>query len=209
MVESFIQVPPDSTGKRIRSIEKIVAGNVVHEEVFNVSNPRRLIGVYQYASPMVTGSTTAGYVYHSLLYPSTATRLLAVRRIVVVWGARATSVGILGSVWRITSATGGTARAVTDVSKKDTTYPNPVIDIRDTGVTVTLAQRVLNIFTPVSVESSTGIFDLNFTRDDGRSDIILRPGEGLCLRQEDAGDIDFRVAWTVEWEEFEGVTVLA
>jgi hypothetical protein len=205
--EAFIQVPPDSTGKKVRSIEKTVGTDIVHEEVFVVGSPRRLIGVYQYSSPVVSGSTTAGYVYHSIFNPSTSNRLMAVRRIVINWVTVAAAVYIEGALYRITAASGGTAFAATSVGKKDTSYPAPTVDIRYAGVTVTLENKMFNLITPGAVGQITGIFNLFFDRGDGRSDIILRPGQGLALRQEAAGDADFRVSIMVEWEEFQGVTV--
>jgi hypothetical protein len=205
-MESFVQLPPDSTGKKVRSILKTVSGQDVHEEAFVVGSPRRLYGAYSYTSPVLSGSTAAGYVYHSLFYPSTATRLVAVRRIWINWVATAAAVYVEGAIYRTTAASGGTARSVSAVCKKDTAYPDPTIDLRDTGVTVTLGPKVLNFITPGA--AGFMVFALmDFTRPDGRSDLILRPGEGLCLRQEAAGDTDFRVSWTVEWEEFEGVPV--
>jgi len=206
-VETFIQVPPDSTGKKIRCIEKTVGGNVIEEEVFVIGSTRKLIGAYQYASPVVAGSTTAGYVYHSFFYPSTASNLIAVRRININWVAVAAAVYIEGALYRITAASGGTARPVTAVAKKDSNYPDPTIDLRDTGVTVTLAQKVFSFITPGAAGHLTGIHNIDFIRPDGRSDFILRPGEGLCLRQEAAGDADFRVSYVIEWEEFQGVPV--
>ena len=207
MSESFIQLPPDSTGKKVRAIEKVVGGSTVQEEVGVLGSPRKLAGAYQYTSPVVAGSTTAGYVYHSFFYPSTASKLVAVRRIYIHWATVAAAVYIEGAVYRITAASGGTSRPVTDVCKKDTSYPNPTIDLRDTGVTVTLGPKVINFITPGAVGQTTGIINLDFSRADGRSDIILRPGQGLCIRQEAAGDADFRVSYTIEWEEFEGVPV--
>jgi hypothetical protein len=206
--EAYIQVPPDSTGKRVRSIEKTVGTNIVQEEVFVVGSPRRLVGVYQYSSPVVSGSTTAGHVYHSIFNPSTSTNLMAVRRIVINWVTIAAALFIEGALYRITSAVGGTGSVpATSVGKKDTSYPTPTVEIRHSGVTVTLENRIFNFITPGAAGQTTGIFDLFFDRDDGRSDIILRPGQGLALRQEAAGDADFRVSIMVEWEEFQGVTV--
>ena len=112
------------------------------------------------------------------------------------------------AIYRITSVAGGTVMAVTAVNKKDTTYPDPVIDIRDTGPTVTLGTKVFNYLSPGAAADFRGIIDLRWDREDGRGDLILRPGEGIALRQEAAGDIDFRVFWTVEWEEFTGVPVV-
>jgi hypothetical protein len=204
--ESYIQVPPDSTGKKVRTIARTVGTDIVQDEVFVVGSPRWLIGVYQYASPVVSGSTTAGYVYHSILNPSTSNNLMAVRRIVINWVTVAAAVYIEGALYRITAASGGTAFPATSVGKKDS-YPTPTVDIRHSGVTVTLENKMFNLITPGAAGQTTGIFDLFFDRDDGRSDIILRPGQGLALRQEAAGDTDFRVSIMVEWEEFRGVTV--
>jgi hypothetical protein len=72
---------------------------------------------------------------------------------------------------------------------------------------VTLENKMFNLITPGAVGQITGIHNLSFDRVDGRSDIILRPGQGLALRQEAAGSTGFRVSIMVEWEEFQGVTV--
>jgi hypothetical protein len=206
--ESSIQLPPDSTGKRARTIAKTIGGVEVHQEVNVLGSPRFLRGAYSYASVVVAGSTTAGYVYHVLFYPATATGLVAIRRIFINHHAIAAAVYIEMAIYRITGVTGGTARAVTAVNKKDTTYPDPVIDIRDTGPTVTLGPKVFNYMSPAAAGQTLGIIDLRWPREDGRDDLILRPGQGIALRQEAAGDADFRVFWTVEWEEFTGVPVV-
>jgi len=206
--ESYIVLPPDSTGKATRTILKTIGTTDVHSEVTVPSSCRKLIGAYQYASPVIAGSTTAGYVYHAFFYPSTATRLVAIRRITIFWVAVAAAVYIEAAVWRISSASGGTLRAVTTVAKKDTNYPDPTIEIRDTGVTVTVTQKLFNFITPGAAGQTIGIVKWESIREDGRDDIILRPGEGICLRQEAVGDADFRVNWIIEWEEFEGIPVV-
>jgi hypothetical protein len=205
--ESFIQLPPDSTGKRARSVQKTVGANAVQDEVIAISSPRFLVGSYSYTSPIIAGSTTTPYVYLSLFYPTSATNLVAVRRINIRHTTVAAAVYIEMAVFRTTAASGGTARAVTDVTKSDTNYPNPTIDIRDTGVTITAARKIFNYISPGAVGQFLN-YDLYFIRDDGRDDLILRPGEGIALRQEAAGDADFRITWTVWWEEFQGVPVL-
>jgi hypothetical protein len=205
--ESFIQLPPDSTGKRARSIQKTISGNQVHDEVIDISSPRFLVGSYSYTSPIIAGSTTASFVYLSLFYPSTATNLVAVRRINIRHTTVAAAVYIEMAVFRTTAASGGTARAVTDVNKNYTNYPDPTIDIRDTGVTITATQKIFNYISPGAVGQFLN-YDLYFIKPDGRDDLILRPGQGIALRQEAAGDADFRISWTVWWEEFQGVPVL-
>jgi hypothetical protein len=198
--ESFIVLPPDSTGKATRTILKTIGTTSVHSEVTVPTSCRKLIGAYQYASPIISGSTTAGYVYLSFFYPSTATRLVAIRRITIFWNTVSAAVYIEAAVWRIS--------AVADVAKKDTNYPDPTIEIRDTGVTVTVTQKLFNFLTPGAAGQTIGIVKWESIREDGRDDIILRPGQGICLRQEAAGDVDFRVNWIIEWEEFEGIPVV-
>lgn len=39
MSEDYIQVPPDSTGKRLRTLKRTVEGREVHEEAFVLVNP--------------------------------------------------------------------------------------------------------------------------------------------------------------------------
>jgi hypothetical protein len=205
--ESFIRLPDDSTGKRARSIQKTISGNQVHDEVVAISSPRFLVGSYSYTSPIIAGSTAAPYVYLSFFYPSSATNLVAVRRINIRHTTVAAAVYIEMALYRITAASGGTARAVADVNKNDTNYPNPTIDIRDTGVTVTLAQKIFNYISPGAVGQFLN-YDLYFIKPENRDDLILRPGQGIALRQEAAGDTDFRISWTIWWEEFQGVPVL-
>lgn len=38
MVESFIQLPPDSTGKKLRSLELTIGANTVHQEVMTLAD---------------------------------------------------------------------------------------------------------------------------------------------------------------------------
>jgi|GEM_PF-3479447 len=39
MAESYVRVPTDSTGKKLRTVERTVGANVVHEELIQVVNP--------------------------------------------------------------------------------------------------------------------------------------------------------------------------
>jgi len=206
--ESFITLPPDSTGKNVRTVQKTIGATTVHEEVFVVGSPRKLVGVYQYASPVVTGSTTSGYVYHSFFNPTTSTDLVAVRYLRINWVTAASAVYIEAALFRITSVSGGTTVPVTNVGKKDTNYPDPTIDIRYANPTVTLAQKMLSFITPGAVGQTIGIVEQYYKGPDGRSEIILRPGEGLALRQQAAGDADFRVIFVIEWEQFQGLPVV-
>lgn len=210
--EGYLGLPPDSSGKRIRTIVKDIDGEARHHEVFCIASPRTLIGVYQYCSNMVSGSTTAGFVYHALFNPDTSDRDLALRRIIlhIVTMIQASPIEL--ALWRISSLSGGVDVDPSRVCKKDTDYADPVVTIREGSATnpisVTLGNKICGTMTPVNSGQYLWI-EFNFVNAvDQRSDFILHAGEGICFRNEQAGDVDFRILWIVEWEEFRGVGVL-
>jgi len=205
MSESYVQVPPDSTGKKLRAIEKTVAGQTVLEEVVILDRQlkRNILGKYLATTPMISGSTTAGYCYASIFNPAGSGRLIAIKKLRPLCFAAAAAVYIAFTTYRITAASGGTLLAATDIAKKDTTLDaNPVAQIRHTGVTVTTAQRVISFTSPGAagyVHFLAGMLEFKEGEE-----IILREGEGLAVVQEAAGDADFRVFLFVEWDEFTG-----
>jgi len=205
MSEAYIQLPPDSTGKRHRAVQKTVSGNTVYEEVILVdtSLKRNIVGKYIATTPMVSGSTTSGYCYASIFNPAGSGRLIAIKKFRPLCFAAAAAVYIAFTTYRVTSATGGTLLDATAIAKKDTVLDaDPVAQIRHTGVTVTTAQRVVSYTSPGAagyVHFLAGMLEFK----DG-DEIILREDEGLAVVQEAAGDADFRVFLFVEWDEFTG-----
>jgi len=203
--ESYIQLPPDSTGKRVRAIAKTIGGIEVHEEVtaLNRFPKRNIIGKYIAVTPAVAGSTTAGYVYASLFNPPTSDVYIAVRHLRPLVFAVAAAVYIQISVFRITSASGGTLLSATAIAKKDTAFPDPKAEIRYAGVTVTnTGARVASYISPGAAGQTPFIGSLIEYGD--YDELILRPGEGIAIIQEAAGDADFRVILHIEWDEFTG-----
>jgi len=203
--ESYIQLPPDSTGKRVRSIAKTIGGVEVHEEVTAIDKfpKRNIMGKYIGVTPAVTGSGTAGYVYATLYNPPTSNVYIAVRRLRPLVFAVASAVYIQISVFRITSASGGTLLPATAIAKKDTAFPDPKAEVRHAGVTVTsTGARVTSYITPGAVGQILFVGGLVDYGD--YDELILRPGEGVALIQEAAGSGNFRVIFYVEWDEFTG-----
>jgi len=203
--ESYIQLPPDGTGKKIRAISKTVGDQTVYEEIHGIDKfPNRVIvGKYIAVTPVVSGSTTANYVYASLFNPTTSGIYVAVKKIYPLVFAVATAVYIQISVFRITSASGGTLLPASAIAKKDTRFPDPKVEVRYAGVTVTnTGARVTSFIAPGAtgqVHFLGGMITFN-----DYDELILRPGEGIALIQESAGDADFRVIFIVEWDEFTG-----
>jgi len=205
MSESYIQLPPDGTGKRIRSVVKTVGGVEVHEEIHGLDRfpKRNILGKYIAVTPMISGSTTSGYVYASMMNPPGSGIYVAIRRLRPLVFAVAAAVYIQISVFRITSHSGGTLLDVSAICKKDTAFPNPKAEIRHTGPTVTsTGARVVSYVSPGAaglVHFLGGMVDYG-----DYDELILRPGEGIALIQEAAGDADFRIIFHVEWDEFTG-----
>jgi len=203
--ESYIQLPPDGAGKKVRAISKTVGGQTVYEEIQGIDKfPNRTItGKYIASTPSVAGTTTANYVYASLFNPSTSGVYIAVKKIYPLIFAAAAAVYIQASVFRITSATGGTLLSATAVAKKDTQFPDPKAEVRHTGPTVTnTGARITSYITPGAAGYVHFLGGMIVFSD--YDELVLRPGEGIALIQEAAGDTDFRVILIVEWDEFTG-----
>jgi hypothetical protein len=147
----------------------------------------------------VSGSTTAGYVYGSLFNPTTSNKNYAVKRIEIRVDAVAAAVYIPVTVKRITAASAGTLIAATDIPKKHTGTVDSTAEARFAGVTATLTgDRILGVTSPGAAGLQYGIHELVITFQD---ELVLKPGEGLALFQEDAGDLDFRVSFAITWNE--------
>jgi len=211
-VEGYIGLPPDSSGKRVRTIVKQIEGESRHHEVFCITSPRTLLGVYHYCSSMVSGSTSADFIYHAILNPSDSDRNMALRRIIlhIVSVKQATPIEI--AVWRITSLSGGVDVDPSRICKKDTNYADPIVIIREGSetnpISTTIENKICGTMTPINAGQYLWI-EFNFANAvDQRSDFILHAGEGICMRNEQAGDVDFRILWIIEWEEFKGIGVI-
>ena len=145
-----------------------------------------------------------------LLNPVGSGRNMAVKRAHISGGAGALSVALLTSpnfqLQRFTF-TGTPSAASQPIVKQDSTMPDSVANLRNakTGITVTAGTTFYN-YTLAQVLSPVGqyapliaVLDLNVD-----SQIILRPGEGIMVRQASVGGaVDSRflqVDWA--WEEF-------
>jgi hypothetical protein len=107
------------------------------------------------------------------------------------------------TVRRTTAASSGTQIAAADIPEKNTSSSATVVEVRHTGVTVTLAgtadSRIIGQPMAGAAGDITSYRDIAFGPNDEK--IVLQPGEGIALYQEAAGDADERVRMYVEWEE--------
>ncbi len=161
---------------------------------------------YLFTFGPITQSTALGYVYSSFFNPSGSGKNFLVKKL----GVRVNRSGAATlpaytpvSVRKITAASGGTQVASTSIPKKNSSTATTTSETRTTGVTVTLAQattsRLVGVTVPGAVNQAFGDFESTIYYGD---ELILKPGEGLALYNEQAnGDALARYRFLLEWEE--------
>jgi hypothetical protein len=163
-------------------------------------------GEYLMSIGPVTGSTASGYVYASLFNTSTSNKNYVVKRIEI----RANRIGALTTpgyipvtIRRITSASGGTQILPDHIPKKHSGTATSTAEIRTTNPTVNFAgvtdSRLLGVTVPGAVNQAYGDYEILIVYQD---ELILKPGEGLALYQEQAaGDTNVVFRFAIEWSE--------
>lgn len=151
----------------------------------------------------VNGTTTANYVYASFFNPSGSGRTAVVKRIAVKSNAVAAANYVNLSVRRITAASAGTQISAANIPKKNNSSSDSVTQIRYGGASVTLAgivdSRILGQPMPGAAGQIHSYRDITFGPNDEK--LIIKPGEGVAVYQEAAGDADQRIRTYFEWEE--------
>ena len=163
-------------------------------------------GEYVISTAPTTGSTTADYVYGSLMNPAGSSKSYKVKRIEIRADRTGTLVApgyIPVSVRRTTAASGGTVVTATDIPKKHTGTATSGADIRTAGPTVTLAgapeSRLMGVTSPGAVGQDSGLNEASIIFGD---ELMLGPGEGIALYQEaTAGDTLMNYRLRVVWSE--------
>jgi len=205
--EQYIQLPPNSTGLKARTIEKTVSANVVEAEVqvLDRDGKRTVTGKYLTAIPVVTGSTSSGYVFGSIQNPPGSGILMAIKRFKPVAFAAGAATFVPLVSYRVTGATGGTVVNSGLIAKKDRTDATSQAQVRYAGVAITGADQ------PILFQITPGHTGFPFMPDIGiqdyredEEDIILRESDGLAVRQLAPGTTGHRVSVMIEWEEFTG-----
>ncbi len=163
------------------------------------------LGEYLMTIGPINQSLVAGFVYATLFNPVTSASNYIIRKLGMQVNRSAVAVGTTYTpvaVRRITAASLGTLVATTSISK-NTGSAQPTAEIRSNGVTATLQgvtdSRVLSGTSPGVVNQTFGDNESNIMVGD---ELVLHPGEGLALYQEQAnGDANNRYHFFVEWNE--------
>lgn len=151
----------------------------------------------------INGTATANYAYASFFNPAGSGRTAVIKRIAVKANAVAAANYVNLSVRRTTAASAGTQIVAANIPKKNNSSVDSAMEVRHTGAAVTLAgtadSRILGQPMPGAVGQFHSFRDISFGEGDEK--LVIRPGEGIVLYQEAAGDLDQRIRLYAEWEE--------
>jgi hypothetical protein len=213
LTNSFIQVPSDGGGKKLRSRISTVGSNDVHEQYMIALESDRLVSGRWYGDPgvMVVGASadaaTVGRWY--LFNQVGSTTLVAVRR--VEFASQHGSALVTATSPRFglrTFTFTGTATGTAIVAaKQDTSSGSPaaLFSLAKTGATLTDV-AVAKTFLPVTALTAVGASPPNQEQwvPSATFPLYLRAGEGICLTQLDAGTASDtrRVVTAIAWDEF-------
>jgi len=164
---------------------------------------------YMYGTPSIAGTTAAGTVYATLMNPSTSLKNYVVKRIETRadrTGTKTNAGYVAATVRRITSSSSGTAQTDAAAKKNSTTGASTVeVRTRSTAISVTYptgttaSSRITGVCVPGAVGQALGLFETIVTYQD---ELILKPGEGIALYQENlAGDSNTTFKFNIEWAE--------
>lgn len=202
MPESFIQLPPDSTGKQLRTRTKVILGQTVHEQA-----------VYQTALPtffaVADAVALAANKHHMSIFNAAGSgKMVTIRKLFQInlsLGA-ITGVALRFDIRRSTVQSAGTA--ITPVSA-DTD------DILPAGITVATGATVTNggLLFPFTTQSdeltASNAAVANYLTQYGNlmmesaeiKELRLRPGEGFTVQQitsSTVGSFAWLMAFTVD-----------
>lgn len=204
MPESFIQVPPNSTGSKVRTRSRVIGANTVHEQaVYQAALP-----TYYALADAVTCAQNKQVI--SILNDTGSGKVVALKKLFIINTqlSTVTGVAIRSDVKRATAHSGGST--ITPVAADST---NPAIPAQ---ITVRSAAT--------SVTESTLLFPLTYTNDElGATqafptaqlmaglnwfpegaevqEVRLREGEGLTIKQitnSSVGQFAWLIVFTID-----------
>jgi hypothetical protein len=171
--ESYIQLPPDGTGKKVRAIYK--PDNDVYEEIFLSKDIEVVNPIYVVA---VSASAVGAGKHHLTLWNGSSYRVRVLRIIVSMHTTGAvTGYPMQFLVYRASAVSGGTALTIDKLDPDDPEPPSGIT--ASTGATVTVTGRPLAIFT-LNPEETGAFCYIDFKPP---KPIIVKPGTGLTIQQ--------------------------
>ena len=206
MAESFTQVPPNSTGNKLRDVQQTIGANTVHMPVvvptWGAHPPRR----YKFATRVL--GVAGAQVFVALSNPSGGTKFHLVRRVTVERYGVAAALLKQGLEWirSTAAASAGTLQAATAIFKDDTNDVNTTAEVRTANPTITAGAVMASLGNHVLVTAvgmGTGPPSVFDAPEPGPPLCILRANEGLAIRNAagGTGDVDETYGIAIEWDE--------
>ncbi len=228
MSEDFIQVQPDSTGKRLRAIKRNVGGTDVHEEIIQIAEPvagsvidprvpriRTVTGAYVLSMHrnLGAGGMTPPFHVWAFVNPTASGKVIYIRRLKFETTVN-TAYGVVSSVtnlaqyilYRATGISGGVDRSG-EIEKKDTGYAAASIakvftreTSGETAISATVNQAVRRGLAQAWGWGHQAEMFAALPDPELNDNFVLRENEALVLQ-----NVNFQIALgyfaTVEWEE--------
>jgi hypothetical protein len=173
MSESYIQLPPDSTGKKSRAIYRSDLDS--YEEVSVSKNIENENPVYAVS---VSASSVAANKHHISLWNGSTHYLRILMVLVGIHSTAAVTGYIMQFIMqRASDVSGGTTLTITKLDNRDPDIPTGIT--ATTGATVTLKESPIAIFT-INPEETGGSSFITFKPP---KPIVIAPNEGITIRQ--------------------------
>ncbi|MCS7117515.1 MAG: hypothetical protein NZ957_01835 [Thaumarchaeota archaeon] len=199
-MSSFIRLPPDSSGKRIRTVAKTVGGIEVHEQVVQALQA----DFFATYSAAVVGSTAAADRHHLVIFNGTGSgRIIRILKVVISCETTAAVTGYaMGFRLRRTATAGSGGTSIT-VATMDTTDPSlpSAITVWTNPTTAPTLSAVVTVAAINPEETGGHYTEVLYERGQGEKALTLREGEGITVQQYNnagAGLINVYAIFTVE-----------
>lgn len=173
MSESYIQLPPDGSGKKVRAIYQSALD--AYEEV-QLSKDIEVVNPIYIAA--VSASSVAASKHHLTLWNG-STRRVRVIAIIVSCHSTATVSGYIMQylLYRASAVSGGTAITIGKLDPDDPDLPSGIT--ASTGATVTVTGPPLAIFA-LNPEETGAFCWINFRPP---KPVVVKPSTGLTIQQ--------------------------
>lgn len=188
MSEDYIQLPPDSLGKRVRALKRTIGNIDVYERVVAIAEPlsgNLLFSQYPTYSACVVASTVAANKHHLVIFNNSTSRVI-ILRVLISPETTATVTGFIMGYRLIRTTTAGAGGTAITVNKMDTSDPNLPSDIT-VWTNPTTAPTLGPVVAVASINpeeagggpSNVKIYEWMFWE----KPLTLRQGEGITLQQ--------------------------
>lgn len=186
MADGVVQVPPDSTGAKMRTRTRVVASNTVHEQyIAQAADPT----YYIWSTPAACAQNRQVL---SILNASGSTVLVKVRKLFLI-NAQLSAVTGVGAQWdvkRATAHSGGTLITPETVDSADGAI-NASVTCRSGATSVTEGNLLFSTYSNTDEVLSSagslnaGLYALISLMPEGPEikELNLRAGEGLTVKQ--------------------------